>query len=70
VTGPSDPEIVAIIDPEPRGKATISGPPGQVVIAVSTRRLTGGLFDYEDLRAVEIRGLAIARADSRADRRL
>jgi predicted ATPase len=33
--------------------------PGAVVIAPSTRRLTGGLFDYEDLGAVEIKGLAI-----------
>src|SRR5271169_6188149 len=32
--------------------------PGAVVIAPSTRRLTGGLFDYEDLGAVEIKGLA------------
>jgi class 3 adenylate cyclase len=32
--------------------------PGQVIIAPSTRRLTGGLFDYENLGAVEIRGLA------------
>jgi hypothetical protein len=32
--------------------------PGTVVIAPSTRRLTGGLFDYEDLGAVEIKGLA------------
>jgi class 3 adenylate cyclase/tetratricopeptide (TPR) repeat protein len=32
--------------------------PGAVVISPSTRRLTGGLFDYEDLGAVEIRGLA------------
>jgi hypothetical protein len=31
--------------------------PGTVVIAPSTRRLTGGLFDYEDLGAVEIEGL-------------
>jgi predicted ATPase len=29
-----------------------------VVIAPNTRRLTGGLFDYEDLGPVEIRGLA------------
>ncbi len=29
-----------------------------MVIAPSTRRLTGGLFDYEDLGAVEIKGLA------------
>jgi class 3 adenylate cyclase len=31
--------------------------PGTVVIAPSTRRLTGGLFDYADLEAVEIKGL-------------
>jgi len=30
--------------------------PGTVLIAESTRRLTGGLFDYEDLGAVEIKG--------------
>jgi predicted ATPase len=32
--------------------------PGTVVIGPSTRRLIGGLFDYEDLGAVEIKGLA------------
>src|SRR5262249_10513811 len=32
--------------------------PGTVVIGLGTRRLTGGLFDYEDLGAVEIKGLA------------
>jgi class 3 adenylate cyclase len=32
--------------------------PGTVVIGPSTRGLTGGLFDYEDLRAVEIKGFA------------
>jgi class 3 adenylate cyclase/predicted ATPase len=32
--------------------------PGAVVIAPSTRRLTGGLFDYADLGPVEIKGLA------------
>jgi class 3 adenylate cyclase len=32
--------------------------PGTVVIAPSTRRLTGGLFDYADLGPVEIKGLA------------
>ena len=31
--------------------------PGAVVIAPSTRRLTGGLFEYVDLGAVEFRGL-------------
>jgi class 3 adenylate cyclase len=33
--------------------------PGTVVIGPSTRRLTGGLFDYEDLGAVEIKGFAM-----------
>jgi class 3 adenylate cyclase/tetratricopeptide (TPR) repeat protein len=40
--------------------------PGTVVIAPSTRRLTGGLFDYADLGAVEIKGLAAPVAASRA----
>jgi class 3 adenylate cyclase/predicted ATPase len=40
-------------------------PPGTVVIAASTRRLTGGLFDYEDLGAVEIKGLAMPVVASR-----
>ena len=31
--------------------------PGTVVIAPSTRRLTGGLFEYTDLGAVELKGL-------------
>ena len=32
--------------------------PGQVVIAPSTRRLTGGLFEYRDLGRVVLKGLA------------
>jgi predicted ATPase len=32
--------------------------PGTVVIGPSTRRLTAGLFDYEDLGAIEIKGFA------------
>jgi len=32
--------------------------PGQVVIAQSTRRLTGGLFEYRDLGRVTLKGLA------------
>ncbi len=31
--------------------------PGTVVIAPGTRRLTGGLFEYADLGAVELKGL-------------
>jgi class 3 adenylate cyclase len=30
--------------------------PGAVVIASSTRRLTGGLFEYRDLGAVALKG--------------
>jgi class 3 adenylate cyclase/tetratricopeptide (TPR) repeat protein len=32
--------------------------PGAVVISLSTRRLTGGLFDYRDLGAVALKGFA------------
>jgi tetratricopeptide (TPR) repeat protein len=39
--------------------------PGTVVIAASTRRLTGGLFDYEDLGPVELKGLGAAVMVSR-----
>jgi class 3 adenylate cyclase/tetratricopeptide (TPR) repeat protein len=39
--------------------------PGTVVIAPGTRQLTGGLFDYEDLGAVEIKGLAARVAAAR-----
>jgi hypothetical protein len=39
--------------------------PGTVVIGPSTRRLTGGLFDYEELGAVEIKGLTAALMASR-----
>jgi hypothetical protein len=36
-----------------------------VVIGPSTRRLTGDLFDYEDLGAIEIKGLAAPIVASR-----
>jgi class 3 adenylate cyclase len=39
--------------------------PGTVVIGPSTRQLTGGLFDYEDLDAAEIKGLAAPVSASR-----
>jgi hypothetical protein len=32
--------------------------PGTVVIAASTQRLTGGLFEYRDLGAVSLKGFA------------
>ena len=33
--------------------------PGSVVIAPGTRRLTGGLFEYADLGAIELKGLGV-----------
>jgi predicted ATPase len=42
--------------------------PGAVVIAPSTRRLTGGLFEYEDLGAVDLKGLGAPVAASRVAR--
>jgi class 3 adenylate cyclase len=39
--------------------------PGTVVIGPSTRRLTAGLFEYEDLGKVEIKGLAMPVMASR-----
>jgi class 3 adenylate cyclase len=43
--------------PNLAGRLQALAEPGTVVIAPSTRRLTGGLFEYEDLGAVEIKGL-------------
>jgi class 3 adenylate cyclase len=42
--------------------------PGTVVIGPRTRQLTGGLFEYEDLGAVEIKGLATSVAAARVVR--
>ncbi len=42
--------------------------PGTVVIAPSTRRLTGGLFEYADLGAVELKGLGAPVAAARVVR--
>jgi class 3 adenylate cyclase len=42
--------------------------PGTVVIGPSTRRLTGRLFDYEDLGAIEIKGLVAPVSASRVFR--
>jgi class 3 adenylate cyclase/tetratricopeptide (TPR) repeat protein len=44
--------------PNLAARVQVLAEPGTVVIGASTRRLTGGLFDYEDLGAVEIKGLA------------
>ena len=40
--------------------------PGTVVIAPSTRRLTGGLFEYTDLGAVELKGVGALPTRSKA----
>jgi class 3 adenylate cyclase/tetratricopeptide (TPR) repeat protein len=50
----------AVVGETPNLAARLQGlaKPGAVVIGPSTRRLTGGLFDYEDLGALEIKGLA------------
>ena len=42
--------------------------PGTVMIAPSTRRLTGGLFEYADLGAVELKGLGAPVMASRVVR--
>jgi class 3 adenylate cyclase len=43
--------------------------PNAVVIEPTTRRLTGGLFDYRDLGAVTAQGLRRARASVAGQRR-
>jgi hypothetical protein len=50
----------AVVGETPNLAARLQGlaEPGTVVIGPRTRRLTGGLFDYADLGAVEIKGLA------------
>jgi len=50
----------AVVGETPNIAARLQGlaAPGAVVIGPGTRRLTGGLFDYEDLGAVEIKGLS------------
>jgi class 3 adenylate cyclase len=50
----------AVVGETPNLAARLQGlaEPGAVVIASSTRRLTGGLFEYRDLGAVALKGFA------------
>jgi class 3 adenylate cyclase len=49
-------------DAEPRLQAVAA--PGEVVIAASTRRLVGGMFDCHALGANELKGLPPSRRSS------
>src|SRR6516164_5820776 len=44
--------------PNVAARLQVLAEPGQVVISDSTRRLTGGLFEYRDLGRVALKGLA------------
>jgi tetratricopeptide (TPR) repeat protein len=63
--GASQEEAVVGETPNLAARLQAWAAPGTVVIAPGTRRLTGGLFDYEDLDAVEIKGLAAPVVASR-----
>jgi class 3 adenylate cyclase/tetratricopeptide (TPR) repeat protein len=54
--GPSQEQAVVGETPNLAARLQTLAEPSSVVIAPSTRRLTGRLFDYEDLGAVEIKG--------------
>jgi len=56
--GPAQEQAVVGETPNLAARLQALAAPGTVVIAPSTKGLTGGLFDYEDLDAVEIKGLA------------
>src|SRR5215472_2727871 len=56
--GASQEQVVFGETPNLAARLQALAEPGMVVIGPSTRRLTGGLFDYADLGAVEIKGLA------------
>ena len=75
--GSGDAQERGVVGETPNLAARLQGmaPANTVLIAESTRRLVGDLFDYRDLGAVEIKGLAepvrglagaAARARSRA----
>ncbi len=57
-TGAAQEQAVVGETPNLAARLQALAAPGTVVIAPSTRRLTGGLFDYEELGAVEIKGFA------------
>ena len=45
--------------PNVAARLQVLAEPGQVVISDSTRRLTGGMFEYHDLGLVTLKGLAV-----------
>jgi class 3 adenylate cyclase/tetratricopeptide (TPR) repeat protein len=56
--GPAQEQEVIGETPNLAARLQTLAEPGQVVIAPSTRRLTGGLFEYRDLGRVVLKGLA------------
>jgi class 3 adenylate cyclase len=56
--GAAQEQAVVGATPNLAARLQVLADPGSVVIAPSTRRLTGGLFDYEELGPLEIKGLA------------
>src|SRR6202007_2320457 len=64
-TGAAQEQAVVGETPNLAARLQAVAAPGTVVIGPTTRRLTGGLFDYEDLGAVEIKGLTEPAAASR-----
>jgi class 3 adenylate cyclase len=63
--GASQEQVVFGETPNLAARLQALAEPGTVVIGPSTRRLTGGLFDYADLGALEIKGLAAPVAAAR-----
>lgn len=57
-TGPAQERTVVGETPNLAARLQALAEPGAVVIAASTHRLVGGLFEYEDLGAVKAKGFA------------
>jgi class 3 adenylate cyclase len=60
LTGEGDAQERGVVGDTPNLAARLQAlaEPGQIVISNSTRRLTGGMFDYRDLGKVTLKGLA------------
>jgi class 3 adenylate cyclase len=56
--GPAQEQAVVGETPNLAARLQALAEPGAVVIASSTRRLTGGLFEYRDLGAIALKGFA------------
>src|ERR1700680_4958309 len=56
--GPAQEQSVAGETPTLAARLQALAEPGAVVIAAGTRRLVGDLFEYRDLAAVEVKGIA------------